>query len=375
MNVLVTGGAGFIGSSLARRLIREGCRVTILDNFSPQVHGGSRDLPPDLVHDVRLVVGDVRDENAVARALRDQEVVVHLAAETGTGQSMYEVARYEDVNVHGTAVLIECLVKCRPKSLERIVLASSRAVYGEGQYQCKTHGQVFPEARELDAMKDGRFEPLCPHCRSAVTAVPTREDCPLRPSSFYGLTKQMQEQMILLFAEALGISTLVLRYQNVYGPGQSLRNPYTGILAIFTNLAKENLPIKVFEDGLESRDFVYIDDVVDATWRAISDEAPRVEILNVGSGDRVTILEVVQAVLQFFSSSSPVSVTGAFRQGDVRHSLADIERIRNVLKYEPRLKFSQGVTHFLAWVASQSPRAAGYEESLQEMRNRGFYHG
>ena len=300
MKVLITGGAGFIGTHLVQRLLNEEQEVTILDNFSPQIHGGVRTLPKDLQNHVQVIVGDVRNRAVFQGALDGQEVVVHLAAETGTGQSMYEVEHYTSVNLTGTAVLMDYLVNSPHCKIQKIVSASSRAIYGEGKYHCPVHGNVYPKARLEADMKAGQFEPVCPVCGEPCKALPTDEGSRLSPSSYYGLTKQAQEQMTLLFGRTCGLSAFALRYQNVYGPGQSLRNPYTGILAIFSNQARAGQPIYVFEDGMESRDFVYIDDVVEATWRCIRPETVGVDALNVGSGVRTTVREVVREIVEFF---------------------------------------------------------------------------
>jgi len=375
MKVLITGGAGFIGTNVARKLLKENCEVTILDNFSPQIHGDNKSLVSDLQGKVLLIVGDVCDKSVFTAALEGQDVVVHLAAETGTGQSMYEIERYEEVNIKGTAVLMDYLVNDKTSKVKKIVVASSRAIYGEGKYKCAQHGIVYPENRTADNMKKGRFEPLCPICGIDCQMVPTDEISRINPSSFYGITKQMQEQMVLLFAKTLGISGFALRYQNVYGPGQSLKNPYTGILAIFSNLARANEPIYVFEDGQESRDFVYIDDVAEATWRCVSPETHGVEVFNVGSGKQTTVLEVVQETTKFFKSSSEVSVTGAFRDGDIRHNIADITKVKSMIGFEPQWNFAKGIHSFLSWASSQSVVAGAYEKSLKEMRDRGLMHG
>jgi dTDP-L-rhamnose 4-epimerase len=375
MKVLVTGGAGFIGTHLVRRLLGEGCSVTVLDNFNPQIHGENRSLPVDLAPNVELQVGDVRDESAVARALRGQEVIVHLAAETGTGQSMYEVLRYEDVNVKGTAVIIQALANDKVKPPRKLVIASSRAVYGEGRYNCHIDGIVYPEARTVEDMQEGRFEPLCPICGATCEVQPTTEDSQLKPTSFYGLTKKMDEEMARLFAETLGFSCVALRYQNVYGPGQSLKNPYTGILGIFSNLARLHEPINIFEDGLESRDFVFINDVVEATWTCILDSTMKVETLNVGAGERVFVKDVAREIVNYFSSRSKLTITGTFRQGDIRHSIADIQKIRKLIMFQPKWSFSTGLRLYLDWVTSQELSQNCYDFSIHEMRERGLLHG
>jgi dTDP-L-rhamnose 4-epimerase len=375
MKILVTGGAGFIGSNLVKRLIKEGYEVTVFDNFSPQIHGEDKKKLPDLESKIRLVIGDVRDRSLFYNVLDEQEVVVHLAAETGTGQSMYEVERYEDVNIKGTAILIDYLVNNTKRKVKKIIVASSRAIYGEGKYHCSEHGIVYPAARGIEDLKKGKYEPTCPVCGTECKPLATDEKSEVSPSSFYGLTKLMQEKMILMFAKTLGISAFSLRYQNVYGPGQSLNNPYTGILAIFSNQARTNQPIYIFEDGQESRDFVYIDDVVDATFKCIQHQGNNVEVLNVGSGESTSVSQVVEEVRSFFKSNSSVSITGGFREGDIRHNFADIARIQKLLNYHPKTQFSEGILNFLVWAQNEELSVGRYELSLQEMREKGLIHG
>lgn len=374
-SVLVTGGAGFVGTHLARRLLREGCAVAILDNFNSQIHGSNQELPPDLASEVELFRGNVQDDALVSRALRGQDVVVHLAAETGTGQSMYEVRRYEDTNIGGTASLSDTLVNDRKCSASKIVLASSRAVYGEGQYRCAQDGIVFPGARPASQLRKGVFEPLCPVCETPCQPEATPEEAPLRPLSFYGLTKRVQEDMLLMLHETTDIPVCALRFQNVYGPGQSLSNPYTGILAIFSNLARSRTPIQIFEDGQESRDFVYVEDTVEAIWRFISGPAELSGVYNVGTGVRTTVMQVAEQISTFFGGKSQIKVTGAFRQGDIRHNFADLTKLKRAIGFAPRYSFNEGVRKFLAWATEQGPQSGdAYESSLQEMSARGLYH-
>jgi dTDP-L-rhamnose 4-epimerase len=372
VKILITGGAGFIGSRLALKLAAAGHAVIVLDNLSPQVHGVGADFPAKINGAVTCVKGDVRDRAVVAALVKDAEAIVNLAAETGTGQSMYAVEHYDRVNTGGTALLFDILVNERPEALKKIVVASSRAIYGEGQYACATHGTIYPAARTAQAMTVGQFEPVCPHCGEIVAVEPTKEEAPFAPSSFYGLTKQMQEQMTMLFAQALKLDAFALRYQNVYGPGQSLANPYTGILAVFSNLARKGAPIAVFEDGMESRDFVFVDDVVDATALALSPEATGIHALNIGSGVRTSVLDVAKRVNEHFGVASDIRVTGDFRVGDIRHNVADLTRARALIGFEPKVDFGKGLTSFLTWATSQQAAGSGYEKSLQELAERGL---
>lgn len=372
--VLVTGGAGFIGVHVARRLLACGYEVSILDNFSPQIHGDNSDLSDDLRGAVKLFRGDVRDASVCREALEGQTVLVHLAAETGTGQSMYRVRQYTDVNIGATSGLIDLLLASR-FPLRCLVVASSRAVYGEGAGRCTEHGVVYPPARFRKAMEAGRFEPECPSCGQPTAMVPTSEEAPLNPSSLYGLTKQVQEQLVLMYATKLGINGFALRYQNVYGPGQSLKNPYTGILAIFSSQARANEPIYIFEDGRESRDFVHVDDVAEVTLRCIDAPVQKPVALNVGTGAAVTVAEVVKRTIAYFSSKSQVEITGAFREGDIRHSCADVARLQAKLGFVPSRKFEDGLLEFLAWASGQRLENRSYEQSLTEMRKAGLMHG
>lgn len=375
MKILITGGAGFIGIHLTRHLLEQGHSITILDNFLPQVHGDAQDLPANLRPHVRLLRGDVADSSALSSALEGAECVVHLAAETGTGQSMYKVARYHRTNQTGTAVLCDLLVQGAGRRLQRLVVASSRAIYGEGAYRCSEHGIVYPPPRPNKDKANGFFDPLCPQCDEGCAPVPTTEAAPFQPFSFYGLTKQVQEQMVLMFGHVLGIPSVALRYQNVFGPGQSLQNPYTGILAIFSNLAREGRTIQVFEDGRESRDFVYIDDVVRATAASITPDLSGCYALNVGSGERISVLTVAHSVNAFYGNQSEIKITGAFREGDIRHGLADLSRVRSILRWGPRWEFSSGLHAFLEWAGELSPSDSGYERSLLEMKERGLLRG
>jgi dTDP-L-rhamnose 4-epimerase len=368
--ILITGGAGFIGSHLCQRLVSLGFEVTVYDNLSPQIHGFAEHLglPPEAA----FLKGDIRDRDGLETALEGQDIVVHLAAETGTGQSMYELTRYEQVNVYGTALLMDLITRQKVRTVRKVVVASSRAIYGEGAYRCVVHGIVYPKTRTFDDMSDGEFDCRCPHCGQICESAPTEEHCPFSPSSYYGITKQVQEQTVLLVGQSLGISAYALRYQNVYGPGQSLANPYTGILAVFTNLARANRPIRIFEDGKESRDFVHVQDVVDATCLAIAQPGTEIDRFNVGGGEKVDVLTVAQTVVDFFRSTSKIEVTGEFRTGDIRHNLANLSYVQRRLGYRPKRIFKLGVAEFLSWAALRELKDNGFANSMDELRSRGL---
>ena len=286
-NILISGGAGFIGSNLTKKLVSKGYNITILDNLSKQIHG--KDQKSELYNSIKeistFILGDVCNEEDWKKSLKGQDAVIHLAAETGTGQSMYEISRYNDVNILGTSHLLDFLANNK-NSVKKLIIASSRSIYGEGKYKCENHGVVYPNDRIASNMMKGKFDLFCDVCGGELDLMPTDENSKIHPSSIYGITKQQQEQMTLLMGKSLGIPAVALRYQNVYGPGQSLSNPYTGILSIFSTRMLNGNDIDIYEDGEESRDFVFIDDVVEATILALEKEEANHQIFNVGSGER-----------------------------------------------------------------------------------------
>jgi dTDP-L-rhamnose 4-epimerase len=376
MKVLITGGAGFIGSNLANKLVAENATVTVFDNLSPQIHGEDPDrsaLFQSLDASVRFIEGSVTDRTAFERAMEGQDAVVHLAAETGTGQSMYEVGRYVDVNVGGSGLMLDILVKSKRKTIHKVVVASSRAIYGEGKYRSSALGVVYPEAREEKDLLAGSFDYLCPVSGEPLECLPTDEDSKIHPSSVYGITKYDQEQMVMTVCRSIGVGASALRYQNVYGPGQSLSNPYTGILSIFSTRIKNGNEISIFEDGLESRDFVFIDDVVDATQAALTRPQANDRVFGIGSGQRTAVIEVANKLRALYRSDVPITVTGAFRLGDIRHNYADLTRPRELLGFEPKVAFAEGIERFAAWVDAQAVQPDHYEQSIVEMKSRGLY--
>ena len=369
--ILITGGAGFIGSHLANELIKRGYTVRGLDNLSEQVHGKNAKIPAELDERVEFILGDVRNTEDWRKALSGMDVVVHLAAETGTGQSMYEVYHYTDTNIGGTAKLIDILTN-EKHSIKKVLVASSRAIYGEGAYNCLKHGIVYPEFRTEEDLEAKDFGMKCPICGESVSVVATKEDALLHPVSVYGITKQVQEELVLTLCKNLGIPALAYRFQNVYGPGQSLSNPYTGILSIFSTRIRQGKDINIFEDGQESRDFVYIDDIVAALIAGIESDRYMHESFNVGTGKMVTVETVVNELMRCYKKTVPVHISGMFRVGDIRNNYADMTKTEKLLGFRTKVDFSEGIEKFADWVCGQDMNLDGYERSLNELKERGL---
>lgn len=374
-NVLITGGAGFIGSNLALKLIEKGYQVTVLDNLSPQIHGDNptetSPLYLSIKDKVKFIHGTVTSKSDWEEALKDQDAIVHYAAETGTGQSMYEVEKYVDVNINGTALMLNLLVN-GAYNVKKVVIASSRSIYGEGKYISNELGAVYPTQRDAIYMDQGDFEVKYPNS-SALTLVGTDEDSKIHPSSVYGITKQNQEQMVLTVCPTIGIAGVAFRYQNVYGPGQSLKNPYTGILSIFSTQIKNGNNINIFEDGLESRDFVYIDDVIDATILGLEKEEANNQVFNVGTGVATNVLTVANELVKNYGIDVSISVSGNYRLGDIRHNYADLTKINKLLGFSPKVSFEAGLKNFAEWVNTQEVQEDKYQKSIDEMKAKGLY--
>lgn len=375
--ILLTGGAGFIGSNLAIKLLSKGYDVTVLDNLSPQIHGDDPETTSPLYISIKdkvnFIKGSVTSREDWEKALKNQECVVHLAAETGTGQSMYEIEKYVNTNIGGTAILLDLLANTK-HTVKRVVVAESRAIYGEGRYFSEELNQfVYPTERKDEDMKNGDFEVKYQNCHIPLKLVGTTEDSKIHPTSVYGITKQVQGQLVHTVCKSLGIESVSFRYQNVYGPGQSLSNPYTGILSIFSTRIKNGNEINIFEDGKETRDFVYIDDVVDATILGIEVKEAAGYAFNIGTGVAIDVQTVAQTLIEKYGLEVPVTITGNYRLGDIRHNFADISLAKEILGFEPRWSFTNGIGEFAKWVNKQTIQEDKYDISIIEMKEKGLY--
>lgn len=373
-NILITGGAGFIGSNLALKLIKKGHKITILDNLSPQIHGDNPEKTSPLYisikDQVNFIKGTVTSRGDWTKALENQNVIVHFAAETGTGQSMYCIEKYTEVNIQGTAIMLDILANTK-NAVEKIIIASSRSIYGEGKYKHPELGIVYPSHRKEKEMLSGDFEVKYKD-NALLELLATDEESKIHPSSVYGITKQNQEQMIMTVSPTIGIAPVAFRYQNVYGPGQSLSNPYTGILSIFSTQIRNNNGIQIFEDGKETRDFVFIDDVVDATILGIEKEEANGNVFNVGTGVPIDVLTVANTLINAYKINVPVTVTGRFRLGDIRHNFADLKKINSLLGFVPKVFFEDGIKKFTSWVLEQEIQEDRLNDSLEEMKKKGL---
>ena len=366
MRVLVTGGAGFIGSHLVDVLVKKH-EVVVLDNLEPQVHPKK---PNYLNEEAEYVFGDIRDRGVLKNAIEGVEVIFHEAAAVGVGQSMYEIERYVEVNTTATARMLDILVN-EENEVKKLIVASSMSIYGEGAYECEDCGVVYPELRTEEQLKRREWELRCPVCGKVVKPVATSEDKPLHPTSIYAITKRDQEEMCLTVGRAYGIPTVALRYFNVYGPRQSLNNPYTGVCAIFSARIKNGKPPLIFEDGLQTRDFVSVHDIVQANLRAMDSANANYEALNVGTGKSVSILGIAELLLRMYKGEQKPEITNRYRAGDIRHCFADITKIRNKLGFEPKILLEDGMRELVAWGESVEAEDM-FERAHEELRRKGL---
>jgi dTDP-L-rhamnose 4-epimerase len=370
-DVLVTGGAGYIGSHLVDALVARDYRVTVLDNLEPQVHRSGA-WPSYANPKAKYVKGDVRDRAALEPLVLASQAVVHFGAAVSVGQSMYQIDRYVDVNTRGTALLLDILVNTKHQ-VEKVLVASSIGVYGEGAYECAIHGAVAPTIRSEQQLAARDWEQRCPQCGNHVKSIPTPEDKPLYRDNIYSMTKFHQEEMVLLIGKTYGIPSVAPRFFNVYGPRQSLSNPYAGVAAIWlSRLMNGKRPI-VFEDGGQLRDFVSIHDVVDCLVLMLETSGADFLPVNIGSGDTITILEIARLLARLLGSSIEPEVMHTGRKFDIRHNTADITRARQTLGFAPKVSLDQGFSELIEWAKSTPDVAVDFfDKALQELQDKGL---
>jgi dTDP-L-rhamnose 4-epimerase len=373
--VLVTGGAGFIGKQLSNLLVEYGHHVRILDPLATQIHGAVPSELEWLSHErITFHRGSVTNNRDLTAALEGVDTVINLAAETGTGQSMYEIERYNAINSQGTASLLDILVNSKSKTVKRIILASSRSVYGEGAYVCPScdFGQTrqYPNPRQRAAMEAEHWEHNCPKCKSAMSAIATHESDGINPASIYAATKFNQEQLTQIACSSVGIDFAILRLQNVYGEGQSLLNPYTGILSVFSTLIRRTKEIPIFEDGKETRDFIHVSDVAMAMKICLDQKDPLNCVMNVGSGIATSVEQVAENLSDAFEVPRNIRITKQFRMGDIRHNFADISTLERRLEFKPKITLEQGLSRFANWVLGQPLPEDNLAKANSELRRR-----
>jgi dTDP-L-rhamnose 4-epimerase len=366
VKTVVTGGAGFIGSHLVERLLAEGDDVAVIDSVERQVHVGAPVLPPD----VNFFEGDVGDEDVVDRALRGADRVVHLAAAVGVGQSMYEIGAYVRKNTMATATFLERIV-ARSNRPSRLVVASSMSIYGEGEYVCETHGRVAPGPRSVEQLARREWEVVCPHCGAETKTTGTREAKPLIPTSVYAITKRDHEELCLVTGGAYAIPTVALRFFNVYGPGQSLSNPYTGVAAIFASRLLNDRPPVVFEDGEQSRDFIHVSDIVEGIMCALESDAAVGSAVNLGTGRASSVNDVASALSAGLGVEVEPVRMAQYRAGDIRHCYADTTRARELLGFEAAVELEDGMANLIDWLGDQQATDR-VEEATRELVSRGL---
>lgn len=366
MKILVTGGLGFIGSTLCESLLKEGHSIVVVDNLSSQIHGNIPNINLDWLNHNNVAFHriDIRDASAMEKIYPEVDVIVHLAAETGTGQSMYQISHYYAVNQQATAAMFEA-VGTKFKNIKKIILASSRSIYGECAYLCKG-SLITASPRNKLRMDQGNFEPVGSNGEQ-LELIATPETAIPQPASVYAATKLANEVLGRIFSESFGIPVIALRFQNVYGERQSLKNPYTGILSIFSNRMRENLPINIFEDGLESRDFVHVSDVVNAINLSLVKDIVGYHAINIGSGTPTSVMEVAETLRSILDSSSELSISGDYRAGDIRHCYADLQVASELLGYSPKVSLKNGLKKFCDWVTTQEIQTDNSEKVMNEL--------
>ena len=364
---LVTGGAGLIGSHVADLLVREGWRVRILDNLEPNTH--RRGKPAWINRDAEFVHGDLRDRATIENALSDIDIVFHQAA---YGGYMPEMAKYVQVNSFGTAQMLE-IIREKNLPIKKVIVASSQAVYSEGAGECSKHGLVFPKVRPVEQLQHGDWSVRCPICHQPTTSVATPEEAPVGGETVYGLTKVDQEKLVLLWGKQVGIPAVALRYSCTYGPRQSIFNPYTGVIAIFCTRLLNNLSPVLYEDGEQTRDFSFVEDIARANLLAATTDALDGRPVNVGSEKGVTVREIAQRISDALGIRIAPEINAEFRPGEMRHLISGTDTIR-AAGYAPQVDLAEGIDRYLDWIRSQSGVRDYFSEASETLRNKGIVH-
>ncbi|MBD3196871.1 MAG: NAD-dependent epimerase/dehydratase family protein [Candidatus Lokiarchaeota archaeon] len=373
-SVLLTGGAGFIGSHVVDRLIMENkYEITVLDILEPQVHGDKATVPAYLNPEAEFIQGSVEDYELMDDLIQNNDILIHLAAMVGVGQSMYQIKKYVRHNTYGTSVLLDILSN-KKHSVQKVVIASSNTIYGEGKYNCVQCGVKYPDFREKPQLKEKDWELKCPDCGKKMDPLPTDETTPFNSSSIYALTKQNQEQMGLMIGKTYGIDTTILRFFLVYGPRQSLSNPYTGVCAIFSSRLLNNQAPLVFEDGLQSRDFVHVNDIAQAILLSIKKKKAKHQIYNVGSGESISIKNVAETLAEKINPKVKPIYNEQYRVGDIRHCVADISKIKNHLGYQPKVRFQDGIEDLIHWIRKKTSnnKSNSSQRAIDELQDKGL---
>ncbi|MFX1396093.1 MAG: NAD-dependent epimerase/dehydratase family protein [Promethearchaeota archaeon] len=370
--ILVTGGAGFIGSHLIDDLLESGHDIIVYDILEPQVHGINPEVPEYLAKDIKFIRDDIKNRSALIEALNDIDVVIHLAAMVGVGQSMYQIDRYTEVNTLGTARLLDILVN-EENNVKKIVVASSMSTYGEGAYSCKDCGVFYPGLRSQKQLEQGIWEIICEKCGNIAKPIPTDEHKPQDCTSIYALTKKEQEKMVLLIGDTYGINATALRLFNVYGSRQSLLNPYTGVCAIFSSSLLNNNPPTVYEDGNQTRDFVHVKDICQGFILSMKNNISKGKVYNVGSGKPITINDIAKVLCKQINPKIKPNITNKFRFGDVRHCFSDISKISSELGYSPNYNFEKAIKELVDWLRFQRGKALDKSSiANKELKDKGL---
>lgn len=369
--LLITGGAGFIGKHLSTKLLNK-YEIYILDNFLEQVHGEDKKMSTKIEENCTVIKGDVRDADLLKRVIIDKKinVIIHLAAETGTGQSMYSASRYYETNCIGTSNIIDVIVNFKT-NISKFILASSRSVYGEGGYFCEKCNDVFyPQQRSATEIKEFGWDFRCNIHNIKLQPLPSNESFITSPQSIYASSKLSQEEIVRIGCKSANIDFCIFRFQNVYGPGQSLGNPYTGIISIFYNLIMQGKIIDIYEDGLESRDFVYVDDVCMAIKKCIEFKESLRTTINIGYGKRTTVLDLTNTLFKILDKKPNFKVSGKYRLGDIRHNFSDNKKLNSLLNFYPSIDLETGIQQFVLWAGNQEKTSSNLDNAVNELKEK-----